>query len=106
GISRKQREAMKEAMERRVKWIEEMMSKGLQIVVALGSRGGKKGLIEYLPIEMAPEPVKGTHSLFIDCIWVLPPYWERGIARGLMECFLEEAEKVGGATVLAYEADR
>ncbi len=106
GISRQQKEAMKEHMEKRLKWIEEMMPKGLEIIVALGPRKSKKGLIEYLPIEIAPEPVKGESSLFINCIWVLSRYSKAGIGKGLMQHFLKEAKNVGGATVLAYEDDK
>ena len=65
---------MKEHMEKRLKWVEEMMPKGLEIIVALGPRKSKRGLIQYLPIETAPEPVKGGNSLFINCVWVLSRY--------------------------------
>jgi len=106
GISRKQKEAMKEHMEKKLKWTEEMMSKGLEIIVALGPRKSKKGLIEYLPIETAPEPVEGESSLFINCVWVIPRHWKAGMGKGLMQRFLKDARKVGGATVLAYESDK
>jgi GNAT superfamily N-acetyltransferase len=128
SVGRRGREAMREHMENRLKWLRKMMSQGLEITVALENPKpevlsypwagnirhaglavkGKvpKGLIEYLPIEMAPEPVKGENSLFIDCIWILPPFWKTGVARGLMHQFIEEARKWGGATVLAYEGDR
>ncbi len=97
---------MKKPMENRLRWLEKMMAQGLEIIVALGPRKGKKGLIEYLPIEIAPEPVKGENSLFIDCIWVLPPFWKKGVAKELMQRFLREAKEYGGATVLAYESDK
>ena len=106
GISRRQKEVMKEHMEKRLKWIEKMMQEGLEIVVALGPRKSKKGLIEYLPIEDVPEPVRGEHSLFINCVWVLPRHSKAGIGKGLVQDFLKEAKEVGGATVLAYEGDK
>ena len=106
GISRRQKEVMKEHMEKRLKWIEEMLPKGLEIVVALGPRKSKKGLIEYLPIEDVPEPVRGEHSLFINCVWVLPRHSKAGIGKGLVQHFLKAAKEVGGATVLAYEGDK
>jgi hypothetical protein len=53
GVSRKQKAAMNEHMAKRLKWVEEMMHKGLKIIVALGPRKSKKGLVEYLPIETA-----------------------------------------------------
>jgi len=93
-------------MEKRLKWIEEMLSKGLEIIVALGPRKSKKGLIEYLPIELAPEPVKGKNSLLMNCIWVLPRFMKAGIGKGLMQHFLDDARKVGGASVLSYEDDK
>ena len=97
---------MKEHVEKRLKWIEEMMTKGLEIIVALGLRKSKRGLIEYLPIKDAPEPVKGEHSLFINCVWVLPRHSKAGIGKGLLQHFLKAAREVGGATVLAYEGDK
>lgn len=106
GVSKEQKEAMKEHMKKRLKWIEEMFQKGLEIIVALGPRKSKKGLIEYLPVEMAPEPVKGKSSLFINCIWVLPRFKKTGIGKGLLRHFLDDARKVGGASVLSYEGDK
>lgn len=128
SVGRKGREAMREHMENRLKWLRKMMSQGLKIIVALEDPKpevlhypwagnirhanlavkGKvpKGLIEYLPIEAALEPVKGENSLFIDCIWILPPFWKTGVAKGLMQHFVEEAKECGGATVLAYEGDK
>ena len=106
GVGKKQKEAMKGHMEKRLKWIEEMFPKGLEIIVALSPRKSKKGLVEYLPIEMAPEPVKGKSSLFINCIWVLPRFKKTGIGKGLMQHFLDDARKVGGASVLSYEGDK
>jgi len=106
GVSRKQKEAMKDHMEKRLEWLKEMMPKGLEIIVAFGPRKSKKGLIEYLPIEMAPEPVEGEDSLFINCIWVLSCFSKAGIGKGLMQYFIKEARKVDGATVLAYEGDK
>jgi ribosomal protein S18 acetylase RimI-like enzyme len=106
GIGKQQKDAMKEHMEKRLKWIEEMWSKGLEIIVALSPKKSKKGLIEYMPIEEAPEPAKGKSSLFINCIWVLPRFKKMGIGEGLMQHFLDDAKRVGGATVLSYEGDK
>jgi GNAT superfamily N-acetyltransferase len=119
---------MKGHMANRLKWLKKMMPQGLEIIVALedprsealfypwaGTMQHKdlavkgkvpKGLIEYLPIELALEPVRGENSLFINCVWVLPPFWKTGVAKGLVHKFINEARKFGGATVLAYEGDR
>ena len=127
SIPPKWREAMKTAMEARIQWLKTMMHKGLQVSVAienaekainsLGPKNAKfeemarhgnfpKGLIEYLPIEFAPEPVKGENSLFIDCLWVVPPFWHSGVSKRLIERFIEGARVYGGASVLAYEGDK
>ncbi len=106
GVGKQQKEAMKGHMEKRLRWIEEMWSKGLELIIALGPRKSKRGLIEYLPIEVAPEPVQGKNALFINCIWVLPRFTKTGIGKGLMQHFLDDAKKVGGATVLSYEGDK
>jgi GNAT superfamily N-acetyltransferase len=128
SIEPNQRRAMKKHMVKRLKWLEKMVQQGLEIIVALEDPKSEalyypwagtiqhkdlavkgkvpKGLIEYLPIEVALEPVQGENSLFINCIWVLPPFWKTGVAKGLMHEFLNEAKKFGGATVLAYEGDK
>lgn len=110
SVPPKWREAMKTAMDARKEWLKTMLRKGLQVSIAFketATRGDSpKGLIEYLPIESAPEPVKGEKSLFIDCIWVVPPFWHKGIARRLLERVIEKAKAYGGASVLAYEGDK
>lgn len=128
SIGRKQRDAMRDAMADRTHWIRNMMQNGLEILVALEKPRRErihykwagdmfhsdlavhgqvpKGLLENVPIEFAPEPVKGEDQLFIDCIWILPPFWLTGVARSLMEPFFQKARKFGGASVLAYEGDK
>lgn len=127
SISSGQRKAMHDAMITRTQWIRKMMQGGLQIFVALEKprlekihykwagdmfhadlavHGNvPKGSLEFVPIELAPEPVKGENSLFIDCVWVLPSFWHTGVAKGLMKSFIREARKYGGASVIAYEGD-
>ena len=121
-------EAMRSGMTDRICWIRRMMQRGLEILVALEKpkmerihykwagnmlhadlavhRQVPKGLLESVPIEFTLEPVKGKNSLFIDCIWVLPPFWHTGVAKHLMKSFIDRAEQFGGASVLAYEGDR
>ena len=128
SIGPQSREAMRSGMTDRICWIRRMMQRGLEILVALekpkmerihykwaGSMlhadlavHGKvpKGLLESMPIEFALEPVKGKNSLFIDCVWVLPPFWHSGVAKCLIESFIHRAKQFGGASVLAYEGDR
>jgi GNAT superfamily N-acetyltransferase len=123
----KWRKEMKKPMEARKEWLKSMMKKGLQVLVALEKSEdvldslnaknqkieelnvrGKipKGLIEYLPIEFALEPVKGKSSLFINCIWVFPSFWHSGIAKRLLKTLIDNAKPHGGVSVLAYEGDK
>jgi len=64
------------------------------------------GLLESIPIEFALEPIEGENCLFINCIWILPPFWKKGVGKALMERFIKNAKKVGGASVLAYEGEK
>ncbi|MFX1311792.1 MAG: GNAT family N-acetyltransferase [Promethearchaeota archaeon] len=128
SVDKETRILMEDGMSNRIKWIKKMMSKGLEILVALEKPRkdiihykwvGKMlhsdlaidnqvpmGLIEYIPIEQALEPVKGKNSLFINCIWILPPFWNTGVARSLMDAFILKAKQIGSASVIAYEGDR
>jgi GNAT superfamily N-acetyltransferase len=127
SIPPKWREAMQPCMLARREWLKKMMSKGLQVSVALenpekaisslGTKNAKfkdmavknnlpEGLIEYVPIEHAPEPVRGRKSLFINCLWIVPPFWRRGVATALVERAIEKGKAHGGVTVLAYEGDK
>jgi GNAT superfamily N-acetyltransferase len=127
SIPTKRREAMAPCMRCRKEWLREMMKKGLQISVALNKpeaavksltlknakfesmtvRGSfPEGLIEYMPIERAVEPVKGENSLFINCLWVVPPFWCKGVATALVRTVVKKAEACGSASVLAYEGDK
>ncbi|MHA2600947.1 MAG: GNAT family N-acetyltransferase [Candidatus Thorarchaeota archaeon SMTZ1-83] len=106
SVPAKWREIMRPAMEARKDWLRTMMPKGLQVTAVLGPKGERKGLIEHLPIQLASEPVSGTKSLFINCIWVVEAFWRTGVARPLMEHCIKRAEEFGGLSVLAYDGDR
>jgi GNAT superfamily N-acetyltransferase len=103
------RDKMREGMDARRKWLEEMMDKGLNILVALETVSSSTiavALVEYLPIELAPEPVAGRDLLFINCIWVIEPFWRKGVAKQLMEALFEDVKDSKGIAVLAYEGDQ
>jgi GNAT superfamily N-acetyltransferase len=127
GLSAKMREEMRLAMDNRKEWLKTMMLKGLQVSVVLersedffSSRRARSrklkeldirgyvpmGLIEYLPIRVAAEPVKGKRSLFVNCVWVLPLFWHKGVGAMLLERVVEKAKSYGGVSVLAYESDK
>lgn len=93
-------------MEATRQWLADMAVRSLWVAVAVGPRGGKRGLIECAPVEFAPDPVTGRDSLFINCIWVVPSAWRKGEARALLEYAIAKARALGGLSVLAYEGDK
>ena len=106
SVPKKWKEAMAPCMEERKDWLRVMMKRGLGVATVIGLRGGKKGLIEYCPVELASEPVTGGTSLFINCMWVVPPSWRSGVAKALLSHTIERAKSYGGLTVLGYEGDK
>ncbi|MFX1454999.1 MAG: hypothetical protein ACFFDB_06450 [Promethearchaeota archaeon] len=125
SVDKKTRKIMDSSMTKRVDWIKEMMKKGLRILVALDKPKeeiihykwvGKMlhsdlavqglvpmGLLEYLPIDYALEPVNGSDSLFINCMWILPPFWKIGIGKSLIDHLILIAQEYGGISVITYE---
>jgi GNAT superfamily N-acetyltransferase len=124
------RKTLKQGMNLRKHFLKRMMRKGLSILVALEDEGRKDktdypgvgkvrtkdlsskgkiiaGLVEYLPIEEANFPVSGKNLAFINCIWVIPPFWRKGVGKNLMTSFLEKThnQNFSGAAVIAYKKE-
>ena len=128
SVDQETRDLMENGMEERICWIKDMIPKGLGILVASEKPRQEKihykwvgkmlhsdlaihgrvpmGLLEYIPIEHVLEPVDGKNSLFINCMWVLPPFWLMGVGKALLESFIKRATQYGSASVIAYEGDR
>ncbi len=106
SVPEKWKAAMQPCMEERKKWLLSMMPKGLTVAVAIGPGGTERGLIEFLPIRYAPEPVVAQRSLFINCMWILPPFGRSGVGGALIDHSVRRAGDAGGLTVLAYEGDK
>lgn len=128
SVDKETRELMDNGMNEKICWIKKMRPKGLEILVALEKPRqemihykwvGKMlhsdlsihgqvpmGLLEYIPIEYALEPLKGNDTLFINCMWILPPFWGKKVGSSLLESFIKIARKFGGASVIAYDGDR
>lgn len=120
--------AMEDGMNKRLHWIKEMMEVGLEILVALEEPRNEEihykwvgemlhsdlairgqvpmGLLEYIPIEHSLEPVKGEKSLFINCMWILPPFLGMGVGKALMEFLITQAKDIGGISTIAYDGDK
>ncbi|MFX0139123.1 MAG: GNAT family N-acetyltransferase, partial [Candidatus Hodarchaeota archaeon] len=123
SVDQETKNLMEDGMDRRISWIKKMMSIGLEILIALEKPKQEEihykwvgkmlhsdlavhgqvpmGLLEYIPIEHALEPIKGKNALFINCMWILPPFWSRGVGKALIETFIEKAEQHGGGSVIA-----
>jgi GNAT superfamily N-acetyltransferase len=83
-----------EAGDRRVRWVERFLARGLRAKLAVDERGVVGGMIQYLPIEQSF--VNGSGLYFIPCIWVHGHGEGRGNFQG---------HGMGGALLDAAEAD-
>ncbi len=127
SVDKETRLLMGNGMDNRISWIKKMIPQGLEILVALEKPRkeiihykwvGKMlhsdlavqgqvpmGLLEFIPIENALEPITGKNMLLINCMWILPPFWHSGVGTALVESFIEKATQIGGAVVIAYDGD-
>lgn len=64
------------------------------------------GLLESVPIEYAFEPIKGEKSLFINCMWILPPFWVKSVGRALIESLIKRAKEIGGVNTIVYDGEK
>jgi GNAT superfamily N-acetyltransferase len=124
------RKTLNQGIALRREFLRNMMGRGLSILAALEDEGEEEktyypgvgdvrtkdlsskgkivaGLIEYLPIEETNFPVKGRNLVFIHCIWVIPPFWRKGVATSLIEALHKTARlrDFSGAAVIAYEKE-
>jgi GNAT superfamily N-acetyltransferase len=122
------RKTLGQGMSMRKEFLKRMKSEGLSVIVALEEMGEQKsieypgvgevktgdlsfkgkmpvGLIEYTPIEKTIFPVRGENLAFIHCIWVITPFWRKGVGRALMESFMEKTSHLSGAAVIAYQGE-
>ncbi len=115
----------REIKRRRRHWLQEMAPRGLTVLLAIEPRpprfldfagervnideltlfadGLAVGLLEYAPIEETLYPVEGRGYLFVDCLWVIPPYAGRGVGGALMEGVIRRArDDAGGIAAIAW----
>lgn len=72
-------------------WLKARMEEGL-VFEKLDIRG--KVFIEYLPAEMAWEPIEADGFMFINCLWVSGQYHGQGYAGQLLQrCIADSKEK-------------
>jgi GNAT superfamily N-acetyltransferase len=97
---------VKEAGDRRARWVDRMTPRGLRGKLALDDAGVPGGMIQYLPIEEST--VDGEGLYFIPCIWVhghrqgRGNYQGRGMGRALLAAAEEDARSRGAKGMAAW----
>ncbi len=97
---------VKEAGDRRCRWVERFTPRGLRAKIALDEAGTPGGMIQYLPIEQST--VDGSGLYFIPCIWVhghkqgRGNFQRRGMGRALLAAAEEDARALGAKGMAAW----
>lgn len=97
---------VKEAGDRRARWVERFTPRGLRAKLALDDAGTPGGMIQYLPIEEST--VDGAGLYFIPCIWVhghktgRGNFQGRGMGRALLAAAEADARERGAKGMAAW----
>jgi len=97
---------VKEAGDRRCRWVDRFSARGLRAKLALDEEGTPGGMIQYLPIEEST--VDGSGLYFILCIWVhghergRGNFQRRGMGRALLAAAENDARSRGAKGMAAW----
>ncbi|MCB2197759.1 GNAT family N-acetyltransferase [bacterium] len=97
---------MKLGAERKHEWVERMRPLGLRCKLAIDDDRKPFGMIEYMPIEVAP--AEGNGLYFINCIWVhghkrgLGNRQKRGVGKALLRAAELDAMDLGAQGMAAW----
>jgi GNAT superfamily N-acetyltransferase len=97
---------VREAGEKRCRWVERFTPRGLRAKLALDDAGTPGGMIQYLPIEEST--VDGTGLYFIPCIWVhgheqgRGNFQGHGMGQALLAAAEEDARALGAQGMAAW----
>lgn len=97
---------VREAGDRRARWVERSLARGLRAKLAVDEQGVVGGMIQYLPIEQST--VQGNGLYFIPCIWVHGHKQGRGNFQGhgmgsaLLEAAEADVRALGGKGLAAW----
>jgi GNAT superfamily N-acetyltransferase len=97
---------VREAGDRRCRWVDEFTPRGLRAKIALDDAGTPGGMIQYLPIEESM--ADGTGLYFIPCIWVhghaqgRGNFQGRGMGRALLAAAEGDARALGAKGMAAW----
>jgi GNAT superfamily N-acetyltransferase len=97
---------VKETGDRRCRWVDRFIPRGLRAKIALDDAGTPGGMIQYLPIEQST--VDGSGLYFITCIWVhghkqgRGNFQGRGMGKALLAAAEEDARALGAKGMAAW----
>lgn len=97
---------VKETGDRRCRWVDRFLPRGLRGKLALDDAGTVGGMIQYLPIEEST--VDGTGLYFITCVWVhghkqgRGNFQGHGMGRALLAAAEEDARSLGAKGMAAW----
>jgi GNAT superfamily N-acetyltransferase len=97
---------IKEAGDRKARWLEKMRARGLRVHLALDDRGEVGGMIQCVPIEEAF--VEGQGLYFIHCIWVhghkqgRGNFQKKGMGAALLAAAEEDVRALGAKGMAAW----
>jgi GNAT superfamily N-acetyltransferase len=97
---------VREAGDRRCRWVDRFIPRGLRAKLALDDAGTPGGMIQYLPIEEST--VDGEGLYFIPCIWVhghrtgRGNFQGRGMGRALLAAAEDDARSLGAKGMAAW----
>jgi lipoprotein signal peptidase/GNAT superfamily N-acetyltransferase len=98
---------MREAGGHKAEWYREKRERGLRVKLARDDDGAVAGMIQYLPVEEAPQ-VEGRGAYFVLCIWVhghrqgVGDRRRRGIGRALLAEAEADARRLGATGMAAW----
>jgi len=84
-------------------WLKEIIKKGLMAKIAYEEEN-PIGFIDYIPIEHAPAAITGKNLIYLNCIYVIRPFWGKGYREALLKAAEKEASNLSkGMVVTAYD---
>ena len=97
---------VKETGDRRCRWVDRFIPRGLRAKIALDDAGTPGGMIQYLPVEQST--VDGSGLYFITCIWVhghkqgRGNFQGHGMGKALLAAAEEDARAHGAKGMAAW----
>lgn len=87
-------------------WYAGMKDKGLRVKIAENEKGEACGMIQYLPVELAP--VEGRNLYYVLCIWVhgyrkgIGNYQRKGLGKALLRAAEADVKNLGAKGLVTW----